>query len=137
MLPGMGWVFAVGLVVAVVGVMFIFGGMGAKKSSEKAQLSVAGFGVAVLVLGSLTSVVSGGVMWGNWFCSDKAVIPTALPTNAHEAEENLKALGFTAIEFDGGSKSVWSPGNWTVSNTSPPGGREVCKKDRLTLEVRK
>lgn len=135
MLPGMGWIFFAGLVIAVIGLAIIFGGLGAEKSPESARLKVAAFGVVVLVLGTTTAVLSGGAKWGNWFCSEDVAIPSDLPSKATEAQAKLTGLGITNVEFDGGDKLVVDPNNWSVRWSEPSPGTAVCKKDTVTLVV--
>lgn len=123
--------FAVGIVLVFVGLAGIFG-----PDAGSSKGSGAAFGVVLLVLGSVTTVVSGGMMWGNWFCSDKAAIPE-LTFNAADARDQLEALGFEDVRLDGGDKAVIVASNWSVRGSDPSEGVDVCKKDTVTLNVTK
>ncbi|MFI6432843.1 hypothetical protein [Rhodococcus oryzae] len=129
----MGWVFMVGILMVFVGLPGVFG---LADVSRKNEASAAGFGVVLLLLGSVTAVVSGGVLWGGWFCSGIA-IPTSLPDNAADAKDRLNGLGFENVEFDGGDKAVLVAGNWSVRGSDPSQGTTACGKDTVTLDVSK
>ncbi|MBS3183466.1 PASTA domain-containing protein [Leucobacter manosquensis] len=64
------------------------------------------------------------------------LVPDVSKLDGAQAEELIESVGLKA-EFDGGSKSVFAPGNWQVMSTSPAIGKKVDLGSKVIVKVEK